>query len=104
MSHGLLLGTTVLWQLLTRPGATGWGMAFLLAIPMLLPWPGLLRGKRYTHAWSTLCVLPYLVLGLVESIADPANRIWSGACLVLSVVFFAAVVLYLRISRPLAAT
>src|SRR5262245_56198474 len=98
VSHALLLGTLVLWQVTARPGGAGWGFALVLAVPLLLPWPGLLRGKRYTHAWSTLCVLPYLVLGVVESVADPASRLWSGTCLALSLVFFASAVLYLRIS------
>lgn len=99
-SHALLLATVILWQLVTRADSTGLKLAVLFSIPLLLPWRGLLRGKRYTHAWSTLCVMPYLVLGLVESIANPGGRLWSGACLALSLAFFIAVILYLRISRP----
>jgi uncharacterized membrane protein len=100
VSHALLLATVILWQVLARPDATGLSLAAIFSVPLLLPWRGLLRGKRYTHAWSTLCVMPYLVLGLVESIANPGGRLWSGACLALSLAFFIAVILYLRISRP----
>lgn len=103
LTHALLLVVAVGWQLATRPGTGGLVAALLTAIPLLLPWPGLLRGKRYTHAWATLCVLPYLIIGIVEAVANPAGRVWSGATLILSLLFFAALILYLRVTRPVPA-
>lgn len=103
LTHGLLLIVAVSWQLTSRPDLEGLILALLTALPLLLPWPGLLRGKRYTHAWGTLCVLPYLIIGIVEAVANPAGRWWSGACLVLSLLFFTALVLYLRVTRPVPA-
>ncbi len=100
LTHGLLLAVAVGWQLTTRPGTGGVIVALLTAVPLLLPWPGLLSGKRYTHAWGTLCVMPCLILGIVEAVANPAERLWSGACLFLALLLFAALVLYLRVTRP----
>lgn len=103
LTHGLLVVVVVGWQLATRPGTEGVIVALLTIVPLLLPWPGLICGKRYTHAWGTLCVLPYLILGVVEAVANPAERLWSGASLILSLLLFAALILYLRVSRPLPA-
>lgn len=92
-----------LWQLTTRAAPASLGFALLAVVILLLPWPGLVHGKRYTHAWSTLCVMPYLVLGSVEAIANPGQRFWSGACVVLALLFFAALIHYLRVTRPVPA-
>jgi uncharacterized membrane protein len=99
-THGLLLATVAAWQLSVRPSLGGLGIAFLLAIPLLAPWSGLLRAHRFTHVWATLCVLPYLIFGVMEAIADPAHRAWASACVVLALAFFAALILYLRVTRP----
>lgn len=99
-THGLLLATVVVWQLSARPSLAGLGIAFLLSIPLLAPWSGLLRAHRFTHVWATLCVMPYLVMGVMEAIADPAHRVFATACVALALAFFAALILYLRVTRP----
>ncbi|MEY4932375.1 MAG: hypothetical protein RLZZ403_695 [Pseudomonadota bacterium] len=99
-THGLLLATVVAWQLSLRPSLAGLGLAFLAAIPLLAPWSGLLRAHRFTHVWATLCVMPYLIIGVMEAIADPAHRGWASACVGLALAFFASLVFYLRITRP----
>ena len=100
LTHGLLLATVIAWQLTNHPGRAGLGFALLLTLPLLLPWYGLVRGHRFTHIWGTLCVMPYLVLGVMEAIANPDQRGWAGACILLALAFFAALILYLRVTRP----
>jgi uncharacterized membrane protein len=99
ITHGLLLATLIGWQLTVRPSIAGLGIAFVLAIPLLAPWSGLLRAHRFTHVWATLCVMPYLVVGVMEAIADPAHRAWASACVAFALAFFAALILYLRVTR-----
>ena len=99
-THGMLLATVVAWQLSVRPSLGGLGIAFMVSIPLLAPWSGLLRAHRFTHVWATLCVAPYLVMGVMEAIADPAHRGWASACVALALAFFAALILYLRVTRP----
>lgn len=99
VTHALLLAEVLLWQALTRDTAI---VAALFAIPLLLPWPGLLRGRRYTHAWATLCVTPCLVLGLVEAVANPGGRLWAALCVALSLLLFTSLVFYLRVTRDTA--
>ena len=74
-------------------------LAILLA-PLLLPLPGLLRGRRRTFAWATLCVTPYFIYGLTEVIANPAARVTAGAILFASLAWFVTLVNYLRVTRP----
>ncbi len=75
-------------------------LAVLLLLPLLLPLRGLLRGDRRTHAWATLCVAPYIVYGITESIANPALRSIAAVILLSSLAHFIALVAFLRLSRP----
>ena len=95
-----LLVVVVAWQLSTGPSARGLLVAAILATPLLLPIKGLWQGSRYTHAWATLCVIPYFIVGTVEAVANPAERTWAGACLALSLALFCALIAYLRLTRP----
>ena len=71
----------------------------LMLVPVAAPLPGLWRGRRRTYAWATLCIAPYLIYGLTEVVANPAVRGAAGAILFASLAWFAALVLYLRLSR-----
>jgi uncharacterized membrane protein len=71
----------------------------LLLLPVVAPLPGLIRGRRRTYAWATLCVAPYFIYGATEVIANPAVRGAAGAILFASLAWFVALVGYLRLSR-----
>jgi uncharacterized membrane protein len=75
-------------------------LALVLLLPLLAPLPGLLRGVRRTSAWATLCVVPYFVYGLTETIANPAVRYTAGAILFASLALFVALIAHLRLTRP----
>jgi uncharacterized membrane protein len=70
----------------------GW----LLAVPLLLPLPGLWRGKPYTHAWSSMLVVFYVGGFLAEAWADPAGATRAVALASLAAAEFIALVLYVR--------
>jgi len=76
------------------------GWTLLLLLPVLAPLPGMLRGRRRTFAWATLCVAPYFIYGITEVIANPAVRLAAGAILFASLGWFVTLVRYLRLSRP----
>ncbi len=78
-------------------------LALAMLVPLVLPLPGLLRSDRRTHAWATLCVTPYFVYGVTESIANPAVRGVAGAILFASLALFVSLVGFLRLTRPVAA-
>lgn len=79
--------------------AVAWALTF--SVPLLAPLPGLWRGSRYTHAWATLCVLPYLIVGITESVANHDMRLWAGLMLATSLALFVALIAQLRVTREL---
>jgi len=68
-----LLVTVSLWRV--AAGAAALALTLLLLLPLALALPGLLRGNARSGAWATLCVTPYIVYGLTETIANPATRL-----------------------------
>ncbi len=89
---------TAVLRLIAWPASAA--LAALALIPVLLPLRGMLGGLRGTHAWATLCATPYIVAGVMEAVANPAMRV-AGVCLVAaSLAWFAALVRYLRVTRP----
>ncbi|HEX2583545.1 MAG TPA: DUF2069 domain-containing protein [Steroidobacteraceae bacterium] len=73
--------------------------AFLYSLPLFAPLPGLLRGNRYTYSWATLCVLPYFIVGITETVANPSIHIWATALLGLSLLWFFSLISFLRVTR-----
>jgi len=54
----------------------GWGVPLSLVVPLLLPLPGLLRGRDYTFAWSTMLLVFYVGGYLAAGHANPAEK-WA---------------------------
>jgi len=70
----------------------GW----LLALPLLLPLPGLWRGKAYTHAWCSMLVVFYVGGFLMEAWANPETGRTAIVLAILAATEFCALVLYVR--------
>ncbi|MGD9843683.1 MAG: DUF2069 domain-containing protein [Steroidobacteraceae bacterium] len=89
----------VCWQQLQQNiSLTHFGWAALYSLPLLAPLHGLLQGKRYTHSWATLCVLPYFIIGISESVSNPSLRHWAMALLGCSLLWFFALLGFLRVT------
>ena len=105
-ASGALVALIVLclaWELWLAPLRPGGSLLALKALPLALALPGIFSGKRYTYQWSSMLILAYF--------AEGATRAWSerGASqalalgeVLLSLVFFAAVVSYARRTRAAA--
>lgn len=96
---GALIALIALWQLSVRFSAERLLLAVVFTLPLWAPLRGLIQRNRRTYAWATLCVIPYFVLGITEAVANPQTRIWTGSCLALSLVLFATLIGYLRVTR-----
>ena len=75
-------------------------LAALLSAPLWLALPGLQRGTRRTYAWTSLALAFYLVLALMETVANPSTRRWAALGLFVTLTVFVLVIAYLRLSRP----
>jgi hypothetical protein len=58
------------WELWLAPLRPGGSMLALKALPLLFPLLGILRGKRYTHQWTSMLALAYVAEGLVRTASD----------------------------------
>lgn len=96
-----LLALVWSWSLSRGLSAAASAWALFWSLPLLAPLPGLWSGRRYTHAWATLCVLPYLVVGITESIANADKRFWASAILGAALLLFFSLIAYLRVTRRL---
>lgn len=70
----------------------------LLLVPLLFPLRGLLHGRRYTHAWTSLLALFYIALGITLA-AVPAERLYGLSMLFSAGLLFAGALLYIRGNR-----
>ena len=100
ISLGSLLALIALctaWEWFLAPLRPGGSWLVLKAALLATPLPGLLRRNRYTMQWSTMFILLYFTEGVVRGFADPPPVSWLALGeIVLSLVFFASTVLYLR--------
>lgn len=65
-----LIALCLAWELWLAPLRTGGSWLVLKALPLLAPLFGLLRASRYTHQWTTLLALAYLLEGLVRATSE----------------------------------
>ena len=89
------------WELWLAPLRPGGSYLALKAAPLGIPLLGILLGKRYTYQWTSMFVLAYFTEGVMRGWGDRGlSQVLALAEAALSVVFFAAVVAYARLTRP----
>ena len=88
------------WELWLAPLRPGGSLVALKALPLALPLPGVLAGRRYTYQWSSLLILGYFAEGATRAWAESGlGRPLALAEVALSLAFFAAAVSYARLTR-----
>jgi uncharacterized membrane protein len=97
----LLIATLAALLLLWRRESLAAGslLELLWLAPLLPALPGIVRGKRYTYAWSTLLVTGYVALALTEIVANAPQRGVATLMLLVAFALFIALVAYLRVTR-----
>ncbi|WP_017941385.1 MULTISPECIES: DUF2069 domain-containing protein [unclassified Thioalkalivibrio] len=68
----------------------------ILVLPLLFPLRGMLHGRRYTHAWSSLLALAYVTLGITLAAAADA-RLYGLLMTAASLAWFAGCLLYVKL-------
>ena len=88
------------WELWLAPLRPGGSYIALKALPLVLPLPGILSGKVYTYQWSSMLILAYLGEGAMRAFSDTGtSQLLAVLEIVLSGVFFATAVMYVRLRR-----
>ena len=98
-----LIALCLAWELWLAPLRPGGSLMALKALPLVLPLGGILARRRYTYQWSSLLVLAYFAEGVTRAWSDAGlSQKLALAEAVLSLLFFAAVVTYARLTRAAA--
>ena len=96
-----LLFLCLAWELWLAPLRPGGSMLALKALPLLLPLFGILRGKRYTHQWTSMLALAYLTEGLVRAVSDQGvSQVLSMVETILAMLLFAGCLGHARMTAP----
>ncbi len=96
----LLIALCLAWEGWLAPLKPGGSWMILKGAFLLFPLFGILRGKRYTYKWLSLFIQFYLMEGAMRATSDSGLSQWLAAGeTLLSVVLFAALVLYIRATR-----
>ena len=91
------------WELWLAPLRPGGSYLALKAVPLVFPLMGILEGKRRTYQWSSMFILAWFAEGVMRAWADRGlSQLLAGGEVLLSVVFFASVVAYARLTRSIA--
>lgn len=97
---GLLL-LSLAWERWLAPLRPGGSWLMLKALPLLLPLPGLLKGKRYAYQWSSLLILLYMCEGLVRATSDHGlSQSLAIVETLLTIVYFVSVLAFCYATRP----
>ena len=95
-----LIALCLAWELWLAPIRPGGSYLALKAVPLGIPLFGILIGHRYTYQWSSMFVLLYFMEGVMRAWGDKGvSQVLAGIEVALSLVFFAAVVGYARLTR-----
>lgn len=96
----MLIFLCLAWELWLAPIRPGGSLLALKTVPLLIPLFGVLHGKRYTFQWSSMFILLYFTEGVTRGWADTGlSRQMALGETALSLVYFAAVVAYSRLTR-----
>jgi len=71
-------------------------MLMVFVGPLLFPLRGLLHGKPYTHAWTSMLTLLYFTHGVIEAWSNSAERGYALLEVFFSVLLFVGAVGYAR--------
>lgn len=93
-----LLAWVALWQLALspHPHLSSTALAIAWCIPLLLPLPGIIAGKPYTHAWANFVLMLYFLHALTILYVDGGERWLALVELLLTALGFAGNILYAR--------
>ena len=96
-----LILLSLAWERWLAPIRPGGSWLMLKAVPLLLPLPGLLKGKRYAYQWSSLLILIYLCEGLVRGTSDHGtSQVLAWLETLLAGIFFMSVLVFCYRTRP----
>jgi len=94
----LLIAVLVGWHVARLSRLAALLACLITAGPWLLAVPGLLAPRRRGYQAAAILTAPYIVYGLMETLANPGARGYAGATVLVAFALFVALVHALRAS------
>ena len=95
---GLLIALCVSWEMWLAPLRPGGSWMAFKVLPLLFPLRGVIRKDNYTMQWTSMLIWLYFTEGCVRAYSDKSHI--SAACdgleIILSLFYFASILVYLR--------
>lgn len=93
-----LIAWVVAWHayLSPHPHLNAWAVTIGWTIPLLLPLPGIIKGKAFTHAWANFILMFYFLHALTILYVDEGERWMAAAELVFVTAAFACNIVFAR--------
>ncbi len=98
-SHLALLAWMIIWYFFL-PMTAEYSVTFKILfyiLPLLLPLPGIMQGKPYTHAWASFIVLLYFLHSITVIYAESSQLLYAIVELVLAIGMFLGCSSYARL-------
>lgn len=93
------------WEAKIAPLKPEGSWLILKALPLLLPLPGILHGRRYTYQWASMFILLYFTEGVVRAWTDTGVSAQLATFeMLLSLSFFICTIFYARLTGLRAST
>ena len=97
-----LIALCLAWELWLAPLRPGGSSLVFKVLPLLLPLPGILRGKRYTYQWASMMIMLYFIEGVVRAMSDKGlSATLAGIEIALTVIFFLSTIYYANLTGKL---
>ena len=95
-----LVALCLAWELWLAPLRPGGSWLALKVVPLLPALTGVIKGRIYTFRWTMMLVLFYFTEGVVRAWSERGVSATLAIIeVVLSLVFYAAAIAYVRIAR-----
>lgn len=97
-SLAVLIAWLLAWEMLVAPLKPGGSLLALKVIPLLIPLRGVIKRDVYTLQWTSMLILLYFAEGIVRGYSDldATSRLMGWGEVVLTLVYFACALLFLR--------
>ncbi len=94
----VMIGWLIAWEVVIAPVHPGGSLLALKVLPLFIPLRGVLKRELYTLQWSSMVILLYFTEGVVRAWSDQAelSRFMAWGEIVLSILYFACALLFLR--------
>ncbi len=94
-----LFALCIVWETTLTPLRAG-SLLWIKALPLLLPLPGVFKGRRYTCQWLSMFILVWFVEGVMRGWGDHgAIRYLALVEVALSVCVFLGAIAFARLTR-----